>query len=139
MGFPWGRSVGPLLFSGRLSCRSSALHSALSSYAVSEMRESDQVIEAEVVEIDGLPVAPRAVHEEKSRDTWRNWRGLQGRVMKLDSRWWPLWLLLGAVVLVLVVAIGMCVAVLFAFYLVVKYCLLALGSLLLPPAQPQRR
>ncbi len=103
------------------------------------MSESDQVIEAEVVEIDGLPVTPRAVQEEKTRENWRDWRGFQGRVMKLDSRWWPLWLLLGAVVLVLVVAIGMCVAVLFAFYLVVKYCLLALGSLLLPPAQPQRR
>ncbi len=103
------------------------------------MKHTDQTIEAEIVEIDGLPVVPRAVREEKTPEGWLDWRSLQGRVMKLDSRWWPLWLVLGATALVLVVAIGMCAAVMFALYLIVKFSLMALASVLFPPAQPHRR
>ncbi len=40
--------------------------------------------------------------------SWQNW---QGRVRRLDGRWWPLWVLLGAVALVLLLTLGLVVGI----------------------------
>ena len=55
-----------------------------------------QAIEVEVVEIDGLAPAPRAepVPETQARPEWQDWQKWQGRMLKLVSRWWPLWVVL---------------------------------------------
>lgn len=67
-------------------------------------------IEVEVLEIDGLaPVKDeRPAAEEPLR-----WRNLQGRVLKLDPKWWPLWLFLGVILLFLLLTVGLVLGVLY--------------------------
>ncbi len=81
----------------------------------------EQTIEVEVVEIDGVAVEPRPAREETqgagARFDGAEWHG---RVKRLDARWWPLWLVLGFVALVVAVAVGLCVAVLFVTWRVFK-------------------
>ena len=96
-------------------------------------RESQATeIEVEVVEIDGVPAdtmapagrrdlrEPAVEHggstQEAGRQPWHPW---QGRVRTLDSRWWPLWLLLGIIALVLLLTVGVVLAVVF---LIVRAC-----------------
>ena len=68
-------------------------------------------IEVEVVEIDGvLPPAPRAAAE--ARGDWQDWRSWHGRVRRLDSRWWPLWVVLGIIAVALLVTVGLVLGVL---------------------------
>lgn len=65
-----------------------------------------ETIEAEVLEIDGSPPiapAPEAEREERREDPWR---AMRGRVLKLDRRWWPLWVMLGVVLLALALVVG---------------------------------
>lgn len=94
---------------------------------------NEQTIEVEVVEIDGVAVAPRPVGGEtpnkRGRIDWTTW---QGRVKRLDARWWPLWLVLGFVVLVLAVAVGMCLAVVFVAWRIFKGLLNGIASLFSP-------
>lgn len=73
-------------------------------------------IEVEVVEIDGVtPVVTREDRaEEAPRQDWRQW---QGRVSRLDARWWPLWVLLGIIAVVLCLTLGLVIA---AVYVVVR-------------------
>lgn len=73
-------------------------------------------IEVEVVEIDGVtPVVTREDSaEEAPRQDWRQW---QGRVSRLDARWWPLWVLLGIIAVVLCLTLGLVIA---AVYVVVR-------------------
>lgn len=73
-------------------------------------------IEVEVVEIDGVaPAAPEARTGEDVRPQgdWQDWRHWQGRVRQLDSRWWPLWVVLGIIVVILVVTVGLVLGVIF--------------------------
>ena len=95
------------------------------------MSGNDQIIEAEVVEIDGVAVEPRPVRRKtpktRSRVDWTTW---QGRVKRLDARWWPLWLVLGAIVLVLAVAAGMCFAVVFIVWRIFEAILNGLAGFL---------
>ena len=66
-------------------------------------------IEAEVLEIDGSPPAnPPEPEAAPRRDD--PWQAMRGRVIKLDRRWWPLWVLLGIVALVLALTVGVVVA-----------------------------
>ena len=77
-------------------------------------------IEVEVVEIDGVaPAAPQVRPEEtpQHQSDQRAWQGWQGRVRQLDSRWWPLWVLLGIVALALALTVGV---VLGAIYVVLR-------------------
>ena len=80
------------------------------------MSQAEQTIEADVVEIDGVAVKPLPAPAQAKNGEWNSWGSWQGRVKKLDARWWPLWLVLGFIVLVLVVAIGMCAAVVWVAY-----------------------
>jgi hypothetical protein len=70
------------------------------------MNKEATEIEVEVVEIDGVtPAVPQAGDEEqRSQKDWRQW---QGRIRKLDSRWWPLWVLLGIIALMLALTVGL--------------------------------
>ncbi|MFD2255318.1 hypothetical protein ACFSSA_01400 [Luteolibacter algae] len=102
------------------------------------MTETEPTIEAEVVEIDGIAVDPRAAADH-TRQEWKDWRKWQGKVRQLDARWMPLWIVLGFILLVLVVAIGMCAAVLWLGYKFVKNILGGIASVFIPSHELQRR
>jgi hypothetical protein len=53
-------------------------------------------------------------------------------VKRLDARWWPLWLVLGAIVLAIAVAVGMCFAVVFVAWRIFKGLLNGIASLFSP-------
>ena len=77
-------------------------------------RESTD-IEVEVVEIDGVAhAAPEPVaYQKPPRNNWREWRQYSGRIRRLDSRWWPLWVILGIVGLALFLTVGLVIGVIF--------------------------
>lgn len=102
------------------------------------MSGNEPTIEAEVVEIDGIAVEPRPVREEKGAD-WKGWSSWQGRVKRLDARWWPLWAVLGFIALVIAVAVGMCVAVVFVAYRIFKAIFNGLANLLFPSQELRGR
>ncbi len=69
-----------------------------------------QAIEVEVVEIDGsAPVVKMEGGVEPQRQNWQDW---QRRIRTLDRRWWPLWVFLGAIALVLLLTFGVVIGVL---------------------------
>lgn len=77
------------------------------------MTNEPQAIEVEVVEIDGAVPLAKVESQEgtpRSRQDWQNW---QGRVRQLDSRWWPLWVLLGVIAVGLVLTVGLVIGIVF--------------------------
>ena len=65
-------------------------------------------IEAEVLEIDGkLPPPPHQPEPQRRDDPWQ---AMRGRVINLDRRWWPVWVVLGIVALALALTVGVVVA-----------------------------
>ncbi len=103
------------------------------------MTRTEQTIEADVVEIDGIAVEQRPAPRQAKSSEWNSWGSWQGRVKKLDARWWPLWLALGFVALVLIVAVGMCVAVVWVTYKLVMLLATGFLSIFVPPTELQRR
>jgi hypothetical protein len=90
-------------------------------------------IEVEVVAIDGAPPAvATSVPESEPRQQWQEWRSWQGRVRTLDARWWPLWILLGIVALVLVATLGLLLGVVVLIVKTARGLLHALFSLFSP-------
>lgn len=90
------------------------------------MTTPSQAIEVEVVEIDGAAPSPKFEPREDAprRQPWQlNWRG---RALKLDSRWWPLWVLLGAVAVVLLLTVGLVLGVLFVIFGILRGIIRAL-------------
>jgi len=92
--------------------------------------EEPTEIEVEVLEIDGVaPLVPQVraadvpLPEGERRD-WRNW---QGRLLTLDSRWWPLWVLLGSIALVIALTVGLVVGVI---YLIMRLILKIVRAIL---------
>jgi hypothetical protein len=84
------------------------------------MPTEEKAIEVEVVEVDGVAVPaqePTPERETRGGREWGAWRQWQGRVRRLDSRWWPLWVLLGGVLVFLLLTLGL---VLGAVMLVVR-------------------
>jgi hypothetical protein len=80
------------------------------------MSQQATEIEVEVVEIDGVaPAVTQAKTGEpaQQRGDWQDWRKWQGRVRKLDSRWWPLWVFLGVIAVALVLTVGLVIGVIF--------------------------
>jgi hypothetical protein len=65
-------------------------------------------LEAEVLEIDGKQPPPPHQPEPSRHDD--PWQAMRGRVVKLDRRWWPLWVLLGIIALGLALTVGVVVA-----------------------------
>jgi hypothetical protein len=81
-------------------------------------------IEMEVLAIDdAAPPNPKPQSTPEPDPAWRQW---QGRVKRLDARWWPLWVILGAIVVFLVLTVGV---VFGAILLIVKMVSGLLGSL----------
>lgn len=83
-------------------------------------------IEVEVVEIDGVAPDPAAAEGLRSSAVdsqtgsvhgagggggadWRQWQQWRGQVRRLDSRWWPLWVFLGIILLALLLTVGLVV------------------------------
>ena len=77
-------------------------------------RESTD-IEVEVVEIDGVtPVTPEIRDDRTTfRSNWQGWTQWRGQVSRLDSRWWPLWVVLGIIALTLILTVGLVIGVVF--------------------------
>ena len=89
------------------------------------------------MEIDGVAVGRREIPLPKSRaDPWAMW---QGKVRRLDARWWPLWVVLGFIALVIAVSIGLCAAVLLVAWRMVAGLANGFGNLLSPSRELHRR
>lgn len=72
---------------------------------------------------DAAPPNPTPQPTPEPDPAWRQW---QGRVKRLDARWWPLWVILGVIVVFLVLTVGLVVG---AFILVVKLVSNFLGGI----------
>jgi hypothetical protein len=86
-----------------------------------ETKESE-AIEVEVVEVDGLTQPERtapahAGSDRPSRPQWRQW---QARAMKLDSRWWPLWVFLGIIAVVILLIFGVVIGIIFVIFRIIR-------------------
>jgi hypothetical protein len=105
------------------------------------MSGNEPTLEAEVVEIDGVAVEPKPVREESGKGApWARWGNWQGQVKRIDPRWWPLWVVLGFIALVLFVAVGMVAVVLFVSWRIVVGLVNAVLAIFLPSSsQLQRR
>ena len=79
-----------------------------------------QAIEVEVVEIDGLVPRVRQQPEISPGRGAERWRQLQGRILHLNARWWPLWIVLGAVILVLLLTVGVIAGILLLIYKILR-------------------
>jgi hypothetical protein len=77
------------------------------------MKHDESILEAEVVEIDGVAVDPRPAADWYNGDQKRrvDWQGWQGKIRVLDKRWMPLWIVLGLIALILAVTVGLLVGV----------------------------
>lgn len=91
-------------------------------------------IEVEVVEIDGA--APIVAQPRTRMDTGidfddeasttsqgfrgRDWQQWQGRIRTLDSRWWPLWVLLGIIAVFLLLTLGVVIAAVFLVLRIIR-------------------
>ena len=88
-------------------------------------------IEVEVLEIDGAtPVITRPEPDEQDRrphHDWQDWRQWQGRVSRLDGRWWPLWVFLGIIALGLFLTLGLAFAIVFV---IIRFCLKIIRAIL---------
>jgi hypothetical protein len=94
------------------------------------MKHDESILEAEVVEIDGVAVEPRPAVDSRNGGQKRrmDWHGWQGKIRVLDKRWMPLWIVLGVIALILLLTVGLLVAV-FAFIIwVLKAILRAIFS-----------
>jgi hypothetical protein len=95
------------------------------------MKQDEPILEAEVVEIDGVAVESRpeveASGETRSRRV--DWQGWQGKIRVLDKRWMPLWIALGVIALILAVTVGLLVAVFVMIFWIVKTILRAVFSI----------
>jgi hypothetical protein len=63
-------------------------------------------IEVEVLEIDGQtpPQSSPVPEPEAQQAPWQTW---QGRVRRLDARWWPVWVILGILGVALLLTVGL--------------------------------
>lgn len=91
------------------------------------MSGKESILEAEVIEIDGI--AARGEPEPVRSSSWRSAAHWQGRIKTFDKRWWPLWIILGLLVLILAVSIGLCIFVLLAALKVMRVLLQGIASL----------
>lgn len=90
------------------------------------MNREPQEIEVEVVEtIDSVPRRDRPPPADgpAGPQPWQAWRG---RIRTLDRRWWPVWVVLGIVLLVLALTVGLVAA---AAWLIVSAVLRAIRAL----------
>lgn len=82
------------------------------------MTNEPQAIEVEVLEIDGVTVQPESDRygETAPQRPWQDWQNWQGRLRQLDSRWWPLWVFLGTIAVLLLVTVGLVVGIIILIF-----------------------
>jgi hypothetical protein len=78
------------------------------------MSQESQAIEVEVVAIDGAAPVVKDPETAAGPPPWQNWRG---RAVTFDGYWWPVWIILGAIALVLFMTVGL---VFGAIYLTIR-------------------
>ena len=80
-----------------------------------DIKNDSQAIEVEILEVDGVTVQPRPEKEDAPRQDapWRQW---QGQLTRLDSRWWPLWVILGVLAVALLLTVGVVIGVIYLFF-----------------------
>lgn len=95
------------------------------------MIQEEPILEAEVVEIDGVAVESRPEVEPNNNSQSRkvDWQGWQGKIRVLDKRWMPLWIVLGVIAFILLVIVGLLVAVFVFLFLLVRAILRAVSSI----------
>jgi len=81
-------------------------------------------VEVEVTEIDGVThqadgpaVEPKPKPVPTTRP--RGWAEWSGRVRTLDSRWWPLWVVLGIIGVVLALTVGLVIAAIYLTFRII--------------------
>lgn len=80
------------------------------------MTQESQTIEVEVVASESsIPSTQPEIPEDPTyrRPQWKNW---PGQVRQLNSRWWPLWILLGIIGIGLLLTIGVVFALIFLIF-----------------------
>lgn len=92
------------------------------------MTTESQAIEVEVVEIDGVaPLAKSEAREDSPpRQQWQDWQQWQGQIRKLDSRWWPLWVVLGTIAVLILLTFGVVIGVVFLVFKIISTFLRAI-------------
>lgn len=104
------------------------------------MADREDAIEVEVIAIDGQAPPNREAlppsGEGRTMDAgWQAWqRQFGGRIRALDTRWWPLWILLGILAGAVVLTLGVVLGVLYLIFRIVRAVLVALLAPLLPPS-----
>lgn len=95
------------------------------------MKQQEPILEAEVVEIDGVAVEPRSEVEtsEETRSRRVDWQSWQGKIRVLDKRWMPLWIALGLIAFVLLVTVGLVIGVVAMMFWMVRAVLRAVFSI----------
>jgi hypothetical protein len=95
------------------------------------MKQDEPILEAEVVEIDGVAVEPRSeTNSSRPQQAWGfNWQSWQGKIRVLDKRWAPLWIALGIIAVILFVIIGFFILVFAIVYGMVKMILRTVASI----------
>lgn len=88
-------------------------------------------VEVEVTEIDGVThEADGPAPEPKPSAKPSSWAEWSGRVRTLDSRWWPLWVILGVIGVVLALTIGLVFAAIYLVFRIVFGVLRWIGAFL---------
>lgn len=84
------------------------------------MIKEPQAIEVEVVAIDGAAPPPAIQRAAPASAPRQPWHAARTRVLQLDSRWWPLWVFLGAIALVLMLTVGVALGVIYLVFRILK-------------------
>jgi len=88
-------------------------------------------VEVEVTEIDGVThEAKRPERKTKSPEKPKGWAEWSGRVRTLDSRWWPLWVILGIIGVVLALTVGLVLAAIYLVFRIVFGVIRWIGAFL---------
>ncbi|HSP43293.1 MAG TPA: hypothetical protein VLO11_10515 [Luteolibacter sp.] len=86
------------------------------------MTKDASEIEVEVVEVENTLPAARSepAREETPGGEWREWRQWQGRVRRIDTRWWPLWVIPGIIVLGLAAVAGAMIGLVVLVFVLIR-------------------
>lgn len=89
------------------------------------MPDESKEIEVEVVEIDGVTQSarvpePEPAPREPARSGARSWHYRFNKHYQASSLWWPLWVLLGIIALMLAATVGVALAILYGIFLVLR-------------------
>lgn len=87
--------------------------------AEQSMTNESQIIEVEVVEIDGAAPATKFPPREEvpaPSQGWQKWLKRLAWIRHLDRRWWPLWAILGTIGVFLLLTIGIVIGVILVIF-----------------------